>query len=182
MKNYLKYDDVKVFKYDNLVLAAIYTIGHILIAMTCNRIITGASLDMAAADAFIEPIINGFWFYFLLVVLKNHITKRLDNMRIKIFSSHNVGIYLAVIYTIGHILIAMTCNRLLTGAPLNLAAIDAIVEPVVNGFWFYLLFEVFNIYKENVVASASGRSSKNPNPEQLKSSKLAPINNKKNLD
>ena len=42
----------------------------------------------------------------------------------------------AVIYTIGHILIAMTCNRLLTGAPLNLAAIDAIVEPVVNGFCF----------------------------------------------
>ena len=55
MKNYLKYDDVKVFKYDNLVLAVIYTIGHILIAMTCNRIITGATLDMAAADAFIEP-------------------------------------------------------------------------------------------------------------------------------
>ncbi len=58
MKNYLKYDDVKVFKYDNLVLAVIYTIGHILIAMTCNRIITGASLDMAAPDAFIEPIID----------------------------------------------------------------------------------------------------------------------------
>ena len=111
MKNYLKYDDVKVFKYDNLVLAVIYTIGHILIAMTCNRIITGATLDMAAADAFIEPIINGFWFYFLLVVLKNYITKRLDNMPTKIFSSHNVGIYLAVIYTTGHILIAMICNR-----------------------------------------------------------------------
>ena len=82
MKNYLKYDDVKVFKYDNLVLAVIYTIGHILIAMTCNRIITGASLDMAAADAFIEPIINGFWFYFLLVVLKNHITKRNQGIRV----------------------------------------------------------------------------------------------------
>ena len=67
MKNYLKYDDVKVFKYDNLVLAVIYTIGHILIAMTCNRIITGATLDMAAAYAFVEPIISGFWFYFLLV-------------------------------------------------------------------------------------------------------------------
>ena len=97
MKNYLKYDDVKVFKYDNLVLAVIYTVGHILIAMTCNRIITGATLDMAAADAFIEPIINGFWFYFLLVVLKNHITKTLDNIPTKIFSSHNVGIYLAII-------------------------------------------------------------------------------------
>ena len=29
-----------------------------------------AKKDMAAADAFIEPIINGFWFYFLLVSLK----------------------------------------------------------------------------------------------------------------
>ena len=94
--------------------------------------------------------------------------------------SSKIGIYLAVIYTIGHILIAMTCNRLLTGAPLNLAAIDALVEPIVNGFWFYLLFEVFNAYK--VKASAAGRSSKNPTPSSLRSSKFAPINNKKNLD
>ena len=126
MKNYLKYDDVKVFKYDNLVLAVIYTIGHILIAMTCNRITTGASLDMAAADAFIEPIINGFWFYFLLVVLKNNITKRLDNMPTKIFSSHNVGIYLAIIYTIGHILIAMTCNRPVSYTHLTLPTIYSV--------------------------------------------------------
>ena len=84
---------------------------------------------------------------FLLVVLKNHITKRLDNMTTKIFSSHNVGIYLAVIYTIGHILIAMTCNRLLTGAPLNLAAIDAIIEPLVNGFWLGNIFFLYRDYK-----------------------------------
>ncbi|GIS25530.1 MAG: hypothetical protein CM15mP126_7730 [Gammaproteobacteria bacterium] len=58
------------FQIDNVVLAVIYTIGPILIAMTCNRIITGATLDMAAAEGFIEPIINGFWFYLLLVVLK----------------------------------------------------------------------------------------------------------------
>ena len=70
MRKFLQYDDTQVIKYDRLILAVIYTIGHILIAMTCNRIITGATLDMAAADAFIEPIINGFWFYFLLVYLK----------------------------------------------------------------------------------------------------------------
>ena len=78
MKDYLKYDDTQVFKYDNVVLAVIYTIGHILIAMTCNRIITGATLDMAAADAFIEPIINGFWFYLLLVVLKKVIVDKIN--------------------------------------------------------------------------------------------------------
>ena len=182
MKNYLKYDDTQVFKYDNLVLAVIYTIGHILIAITCNRIITGATLDMAAADAFIEPIINGFWFYLLLVVFKKRIMEKINSLSLNFLNPNKIGIYLAVIYTIGHILIAMTCNRLLTGAPLNLAAIDAIVEPIINGFWFYLLFEVFNLYKEKVQSSAAGRSSKNPLPSPMQSSKFAPINNKKDLD
>jgi uncharacterized membrane protein len=180
MKDLLKYDDTQIFKYDNLVLAVIYTIGHIFVAMACNRIITGASLDMAAADAFIEPIINGFWFYFLLVFLKKIIQERLDKSNSSL-SKINVGIYLAVIYTIGHILIAMTCNRLLTGAPLNLAAIDALIEPMVNGVWFFLLFEVFNKYKARV-NSAAGKSSKNPDKESFSPSKLAPMNNKKNLD
>ena len=76
----------------------------------------------------------------------------------------------------------MTCNRLLTGAPLNLAAIDALVEPLVNGFWFYLLFEVFNKYKKTIYESRSGKSSKNPSPSATRTSKLAPINNKKDLD
>ena len=73
----------------------------------------------------------------------------------------------------------MACNRLLTGAPLNLAALDAIIEPMVNGFWFYLLFEVFNKYKKVVHESNSGKSSKNPSPSMTRTSKLAPINNKK---
>jgi uncharacterized membrane protein len=46
---------------------------------------------------------------------------------------------LAVVYTIGHIVIAMTCNFLITGASLELAAVDAIVEPMINGVWFYVL-------------------------------------------
>ena len=45
----------------------------------------------------------------------------------------------AVIYTIGHVFIAMTCNHLITGAPLNLAAADALIEPMINGVWFYAL-------------------------------------------
>ena len=182
MKDYLKYDDTQIFKYDNLILASVYTVGHILIAMTCNRIITGASFEVAAADAFIEPIINGFWFYFLLVFLKKIIIQKIDSYNIGFLNSSSIGIYLAVIYTVGHIFIAMTCNRLLTGAPLNLAAIDALIEPLVNGFWFYLLFEVFNKYKKTIYDSRSGKSSKNPSPSATRTSKLAPINNKKDLD
>ena len=155
MKDYLKYDDIKVFKYENLYLAIIYTVGHILIAMTCNRIITGASLDMAAADAFVEPIINGFWFYFLLVYLKKIFIKRIESSESTFINVNQIGFLLAFIYTVGHILIAMTCNRLLTGAPLNLAAIDAFVEPIINGFWFYLLFEIVNRFKAKKALSTA---------------------------
>ena len=90
MKDYLKYDDTQIFKYDNLILASVYTVGHILIAMTCNRIITGASFDVAAADAFIEPIINGFWFYFLLVFLKKIIIQKIDSYNIGFLNSSKI--------------------------------------------------------------------------------------------
>ena len=157
MKGYLRYDDVKIFKYENFYLTAIYTIGHIFVAMTCNKIITGASLDMAAADAFVEPIINGFWFYFLLVYLKKIFVNKIQSSELVFVNTYQIGFLLAFFYTIGHILIAMTCNRLLTGAPLNLAAIDAFVEPIVNGLWFYILFEIFYKYKSKKISIAATR-------------------------
>lgn len=52
----------------------------------------------------------------------------------------------AVIYTIGHIAIAMTCNNLITGAEWNLAAADAVVEPLINGAWYYLLDKMWMRY------------------------------------
>lgn len=50
---------------------------------------------------------------------------------------------LAVIYTLGHILIAMVCIRFITGASMDLAAINAIVEPMINGVWFYCLHKIY---------------------------------------
>ncbi len=46
-------------------LALIYTLGHIVIAMTVVSVMTGASLWEAGAVALIEPSINGVWFYVL---------------------------------------------------------------------------------------------------------------------
>ena len=46
-------------------LAVIYTLGHIVIAMTVVSLMTGASLWEAGAVALIEPSINGVWFYAL---------------------------------------------------------------------------------------------------------------------
>ena len=56
---------IGIFSSSSLVLAAIYTLGHIGIAMCVVSIMTGASLWEAGAVALIEPAINGVWFYIL---------------------------------------------------------------------------------------------------------------------
>ena len=55
---------------DSLFLTAIYTLGHMIIAIICVMAITGATLELALADAFIEPIINGVWFFILHLAWK----------------------------------------------------------------------------------------------------------------
>ena len=59
--------------------------------------------------------------------------------------SNQHSLMLAVIYTIGHIVIAMACNYFITGTSLNMAAMDAIIEPIVNGLWFYILHKAYHI-------------------------------------
>tara|TARA_B100000427_G_C15022292_1_gene383092 strand:+ start:92 stop:328 length:237 start_codon:yes stop_codon:yes gene_type:complete len=54
----------------SVTLALIYTIGHIIIAMTVVTVMTGASLWEAGAVALIEPSINGLWFYVLHSIWK----------------------------------------------------------------------------------------------------------------
>ena len=58
----------------------------------------------------------------------------------------NSSLFLSIIYTIGHIIIAMLCNTLITGANLNLAALDALIEPCINGVWFYILHNIYKYY------------------------------------
>ena len=55
----------KLISGSSVTLALIYTIGHIIIAMTVVSVMTGASLWEAGAVALIEPSINGLWFYVL---------------------------------------------------------------------------------------------------------------------
>ncbi len=55
---------------NSFVLAIIYTIGHIIIAMTVVSMMTGASLWEAGLVALIEPTINGVWFYILHTIWK----------------------------------------------------------------------------------------------------------------
>ena len=55
----------KLIAGSSITLAIVYTIGHIIIAMTVVSLMTGASLWEAGAVALIEPSINGIWFYVL---------------------------------------------------------------------------------------------------------------------
>ena len=60
-----------LIKGSSLILALIYTCGHILIAMTVVTVMTGASLWEAGAVALVEPAINGIWFYVLHRIWKS---------------------------------------------------------------------------------------------------------------
>ncbi len=55
----------KVVSRTSLGRALIYTLGHIVIAMSVVSVLTGASLWQAGAVALVEPTINGVWYYFL---------------------------------------------------------------------------------------------------------------------
>jgi uncharacterized membrane protein len=46
---------------------------------------------------------------------------------------------LALVYTAGHICIAMAVVSILTGASLFEAGLVALIEPSINGVWFYVL-------------------------------------------
>ena len=55
---------------ESLVLAIIFFIGHIIIAMIVVSAITGASIWEAGLVALVEPAVNSVWFYILHKVWK----------------------------------------------------------------------------------------------------------------
>ena len=57
------------------------------------------------------------------------------------------SVALAVIYTLGHICIAMTVVTVMTGASLWEAGAVALIEPSINGVWFYVLHSLWKKYK-----------------------------------
>ena len=59
-----------LLKDDSLLLAAIFFIGHVIIAMIVVSVITGASFWEAGAVALIEPAVNSIWFYTLHKIWK----------------------------------------------------------------------------------------------------------------
>ena len=54
---------------------------------------------------------------------------------------------LTVIYTIGHVLIAMACNLAINKeVSFDGALADAIIEPLINAVWFYIIHKLVKDY------------------------------------
>jgi len=62
----------------------------------------------------------------------------------KVIASTSAG--RALVYTLGHIIIAMCVVSVVTGASLWEAGIVALVEPTINGIWYYMLDKLWSKY------------------------------------
>ena len=61
---------------------------------------------------------------------------------------------LALIYTLGHIIIAMCVVSVMTGASIWEAGAVALIEPSINGVWFYVLHKIWRKFSNNPNAKA----------------------------
>ena len=67
------------------------------------------------------------------------INKGILNAAASIYSNNRGSIVRTVIYTIGHFVIAITVLMLIADVPFTVALTDAIVEPLANSVWYFLL-------------------------------------------
>ena len=67
------------------------------------------------------------------------INKGIYNTVADIYNNNRGSILRTVIYTIGHFIIAITVLMLVADVSLAVALTDAIVEPLANSVWYFLL-------------------------------------------
>ena len=53
------------------------------------------------------------------------------------------SVTLAIIFFIGHVIIAMTVVSMITGASIWEAGLVSLIEPAVNSVWFYVLHSIY---------------------------------------
>tara|TARA_B100000401_G_scaffold179223_1_gene120383 strand:+ start:451 stop:645 length:195 start_codon:yes stop_codon:yes gene_type:complete len=58
------------------------------------------------------------------------------------------SLLLTIIYTLGHFVIAVLCVKFITGASLELATLDALIEPAINAIWLYVLHRIYSNYSK----------------------------------
>ena len=67
------------------------------------------------------------------------ITSSIFKAAVNIYSNNKGSILRTVIYTIGHFAIAITVLMLVADVSFSIALTDAIVEPIANSVWYFIL-------------------------------------------
>ena len=67
--------------------------------------------------------------------LSINIFKYLENL----YKENRGSILRTIVYTIGHFAIAITVLMLISDVPFMIALTDAIVEPIANSVWYFIL-------------------------------------------
>ena len=91
---------------------------------------------------------TGLTVMLICIIIMSEIEKRKRKMTKFIDLVKGSSLALAIIYTIGHICIAMTVVTILTGASLWEAGLVALVEPTINGVWFYILHKTWTYFND----------------------------------
>ena len=67
------------------------------------------------------------------------LTQGIFNAAKNVYSSNRGSILRTIVYTIGHFAIAITVLMLIADVDFTIALTDAIVEPLANAVWYFLL-------------------------------------------
>ena len=67
------------------------------------------------------------------------ITNGIFKATVQIYKNNRGSILRTIIYTIGHFAIAITVLMLVADVPFSIALTDAIVEPIANSVWYFIL-------------------------------------------
>ena len=71
------------------------------------------------------------------------ITKGISQAAFNIYQNNKGSILRTIIYTIGHFAIAITVLMLVADVSFMIALTDAIVEPLANAVWYFVLDKVW---------------------------------------
>ena len=105
-------------------------------------ITTPLELDTFLKKFVSRSVVTGFVNALAILIFLAQLPE-LDPSKIPAVTFLLVILGLAIIYTLGHICIAMTVVSILTGASLFEAGLVALIEPSINGVWFYVLHKTW---------------------------------------
>ena len=89
--------------------------------------------------------------YIKKLYVMTELTSGIFNASKKVYASNRGSILRTIVYTIGHFAIAITVLMLVADVSFYIALTDAIVEPLANSIWYFVLdkFWASKISKKN---------------------------------